>query len=323
VAKTTLVILTHNRRAQLLRTVGRSLALRERAPVIVVDNASSDGSAQAVRRAFPDVRVIELGRNRGAAARNLGVCAATTPYVAFSDDDTTWCAGSIARGEALLEAHPRIAALTARVVVGPRRELDPACAVMAASPLPREDLPGPSLLGFLAGAVLFRREAFLRCGGYEERFFIGGEEALLALDLVAAGWRLVYAEDMTVLHEPSPIRDSGSRRIHVARNALWVAWMRRSARVAGSRTLWALRDAEGRAALGQAVRGFAWALSRRRPLPPDVEAWCRWVDRTEPGGEKKTPTMGFATGFPHAEKAKLAAHSARRSRATARGRGAY
>ncbi|HZZ95025.1 MAG TPA: glycosyltransferase [Usitatibacter sp.] len=318
-AKTTLVILTYNRRAQLLRTVESSLALPERPPVIVVDNASGDGSAAAVRRAFPAARVVDAGRNRGAAARNLGAHAAATPHVAFSDDDTTWCAGSIARGEALLDAHPRIAALTARVLVGARREIDPACAIMAASPLPREDLPGPSLLGFLAGAVLFRRDAFLALGGYEERFFIGGEEALLALDLVAAGWRVVYADDMAVVHEPSALRDPAARDMHLARNALWVAWMRRPARVAGLLTWLALRDAQGRQALRLAVRGLPWVLARRRMLPRDVEAWRRRLDGIE-RQVQQTPTMGVATGLPHAEKATVPAHSPAGSRLTASGR---
>ena len=100
---------------------------------------------------------------------------------------------------------------------------------MANSPLPADGLPGPSLLGLLAGATVFRRDAFLGAGGYDPRFFLGGEEALLALDLVAGGWVLVYAGDLTVHHYPSAQRDASSRRRLLARNRLWVAWLRRPA----------------------------------------------------------------------------------------------
>ena len=82
------VIATQDRRPSLLRTIERLLALPEQPPVIVVDNGSSDGSAQAVRSAFPQVDVVGLDRNLGAPARNIGVRRATTPYVPFADDDS-------------------------------------------------------------------------------------------------------------------------------------------------------------------------------------------------------------------------------------------
>ena len=62
---------------------------------------------------------------------------------------------------------------------------------MAAAPLGRDpDLPGPSILGFLACAVVVRRSAFLDVGGFDDVVFFGGEEERVALDLAAAGWGL-------------------------------------------------------------------------------------------------------------------------------------
>jgi len=77
----TVVVVTLNRRNELLRSLPR-----HEAPVVCVDNGSHDGAA-GVRRALPDVRVVERPRNRGAAARTIGVELASTPYVAFADDD--------------------------------------------------------------------------------------------------------------------------------------------------------------------------------------------------------------------------------------------
>lgn len=289
-ARVSLVILSYNRAEQLLRTVARSAALPERPPIVVVDNGSADGSAQRVRAAFPHVRLIALPRNFGAAARNVGAGVAATPYVAFGDDDTAWEPGSLARAAGLLDAHPRIALLCARVLVGARRREDPVCRAMAQSPLPADGLPGPALLGFRAGACVMRRAAFFKVGGFEPRFLIGGEEALIALDLASRGWSLVYAPQLTVQHDPSPQRDAALRRRLLLRNALWTAWLRRpwpGALRQTARLLWAaMPQPELRAGTWEALRGLPWALWRRRAVPPAVEAWCRLLEEAEAAGAR-------------------------------------
>jgi GT2 family glycosyltransferase len=277
--RVSVVVLTHNRAPELARTLAHTLALPERPPVIVVDNGSGDGTAAMVAARFPEVRLIRLRENFGAAARNVGARSAATRYVAFCDDDTAWAPGSLALAEALLDDHPRVAALSARVLVGAERREDPACAAMAASPLPSWDLPGRAVVGFLAGASVFRRDAFLDAGGYEPRFFIGGEEALLAYDLLARGWRIVYSDRLTVHHHPSSYRDAGARRRLLLRNALWVAWLRRpfpSALARTLRVLWAgLPDRAAIAGCVDALRGLPWVLRNRRVIPPHVEAMRR------------------------------------------------
>ncbi len=277
--RVSVVILTYNRAAELARTLAHTLALPEKPAVIVVDNGSSDGTAGMVRARFPGARLIRLAENHGAAARNVGARSARTPYVAFCDDDTGWAAGSLALAERLLDEHPRVAVLSARVLVGRERRDDPACAAMAASPLPSAGLPGRAVVGFLAGASVFRRDAFLAAGGYEPRFFIGGEEALLAYDLLSAGWHIVYNDRLTVHHHPSPYRDARGRRRLLARNALWVAWLRRPLPAALRRTLrvfWSgLPDRAAIAGCMDALRGLPWVLRNRRVIPPHVEALRR------------------------------------------------
>ena len=75
----TVVVITRNRREELLRTLGLLAALPERPPVIVVDNGSADGTAAAVRQAHPQVHVIAARRNLGAVGRNLAVRRVTHP----------------------------------------------------------------------------------------------------------------------------------------------------------------------------------------------------------------------------------------------------
>ncbi|MEU4385604.1 glycosyltransferase [Promicromonospora sp. NPDC023805] len=63
--------------------------------MILVDNGSADGSVDAVAAAHPDVTVIRLPRNVGAAVRTVGVRAARTQFVAFADDDSWWAPGAL------------------------------------------------------------------------------------------------------------------------------------------------------------------------------------------------------------------------------------
>jgi len=275
------VVLTHNRRDELLGTLARLTALPARRPIIVVDNDSSDGTREAIVRRFPEVALLHAGGNLGAAGRNLGIHAARTPYVALADDDTWWTEPALRRGAELLDAHARLAVVTAQVLVGVDAHADPACAVMATSPLaPDATLPGPRLLGFLAGASMVRRQAVLDVGGFEPRLFLGSEEVLLGADLAAAGWSAVYAGDVVVHHHPSRLRDSPLRRRLIARNDLWFAWRRLPLGIAITATLAALwrsaRHREARAALVAALAGLPWALATRRRLPERVlDDWRR------------------------------------------------
>ncbi|HEX2312720.1 MAG TPA: glycosyltransferase family 2 protein, partial [Thermomonospora sp.] len=109
--RVTVVIATRDRRGELVRTLKTLTALPEEPAIVVVDNASADGTADAVRAEFPAVRVLRLPRNRGAVARTLGVRAAGTPYVAFSDDDSWWEPGALATAAKLFDEHPRLGLL--------------------------------------------------------------------------------------------------------------------------------------------------------------------------------------------------------------------
>lgn len=100
-----IVVLTRNRREELRRTLERLVSLPRRYAIIVVDNGSEDGSADAIEREFPQAQVLRAGANLGAAGRNLGVARVTTPYVAFCDDDTWWAPEALARAADILDRH--------------------------------------------------------------------------------------------------------------------------------------------------------------------------------------------------------------------------
>jgi GT2 family glycosyltransferase len=282
-ARVTVVMITNNRRVEVLHSLAQLTCLPEQPSIVLVDNGSTDGTALAVALKFPHVTILDLGANLGAAGRTLGVRQADTPYIALCDDDTWWEPGALAHAADIFDATPQLAIATARVLIGPEEREDPTCQAMLRSPLPREPgMPGPALLGFLAGASVVRRSAFLSVGGFAPHVFLGGEEELLAADLAAAGWWLCYVPALIVHHYPSQRRDVASRRRHLVRNALWFAWMRRPLAGALRRTLAVLRAVPSdRAALqgfASALIGLPWVLRQRRVLPPEIEYRLRLLD---------------------------------------------
>jgi GT2 family glycosyltransferase len=271
------VVITHQRRDELLLALSRLRSLPEQPHVVVVDNGSTDGTADAVRAQHPEVELIASPENLGAVGRNLGVARLETPYVAFCDDDTWWEPGSLRAAAEVFDAHPRLAVATARILVEPGGTEDPIVAELRDSPVVGADwLPGPALGSFLAGASVLRREAFTEVGGFSERLWLGGEEELMAGDLAARGWELCYLPELTVHHQASTARDPHRRRADGIRNTLWTTWLRRPLRPALRRTVHLLRtvprDRVTARGLRQAVRGLPWVLRERRVLPPHAEA---------------------------------------------------
>ncbi|MDT0261629.1 glycosyltransferase family 2 protein [Jatrophihabitans lederbergiae] len=271
----TVIIATRDRWQQLRRSLPH-----HEGPVILLDNGSSDGSPALVREHFPQVQVVELGRNRGACARNVGVARALTDYVAFADDDSWWAPGALDEAARLFDAHPRMALLAARILVGESDRLDPTCLEMAASPLGTEpDLPGPSVLGFLACGAVLRRDAFLAVGGFDDVVFFFGEEERVALDLAAAGWGQAYVDSVVAHHHPAAGADRSGRAALAVRNRVLTAVLRRPWRVVATVVSTELR--RGRSGINgvtAALTRLPAAIRQRRVLPAPTEAHRRLLD---------------------------------------------
>jgi N-acetylglucosaminyl-diphospho-decaprenol L-rhamnosyltransferase len=291
--RVSVVVITHNRRDELHRTLERLATLPEQPRVVVVDNASADGTAAMVRSRHPDVTLLTPGENLGAVGRNLGVEHVDSPYVAFCDDDTWYDPGALRRAADLLDAHPTLAVVTASIMVEPDGRLDDICLEMARSPLDRTPgLPGHPLLSFMAGVSIVRREAFLAAGGFSARLWLGGEEELLASDMVLAGWHMSYVPDVVAHHLASRMRDSHLRRRHGIRNTLWFTWLRRPLPSALRRTARLLvrlpRDRVTAAGIADAVRGAPWVLRERHPVPAAMERGYRLLEEMQlNGGARK------------------------------------
>jgi GT2 family glycosyltransferase len=200
--------------------------------VIVVDNGSSDGSLEYLREAHPDVRAISLGQNTGFAhAANCGIRAAQAEFVALVNTDVVLSPDWLARLTRALD-EPGIGSVACKMLsledrdrvydAGDILRRDGACEQRGrfARDDGRWDVPG-EVFGACAGAALYRREALLELGGFDERYFAYLEDVDLALRLALRGWRCRY-EPAVALHAggASASQLPGGPERLVARNTL-------------------------------------------------------------------------------------------------------
>lgn len=192
------------------------------AEVFVVDNASSDGSVDAVRAAFPQVKVIENPKNAGfGAANNQALSQATGEYLLLLNSDAFPRPGAIAALIDCLRSNPRAAA------VGPRllnkdgtlqrscyKFPSPARAwlenLWMSALLPQHPLIGDyqqwahdeeRVVDFVIGAcMLVRREAYVDVGGFDEGFFMYAEETDWQRRMADQGWQVHFTPTAEVVH---------------------------------------------------------------------------------------------------------------------------
>lgn len=184
-----IVIASYNRRAVVLHTLERIAALPDRIDgleIIVVDNASTDGTAAALR-GRAGVRLLQLRENLGSCAKARGVAAARGEFLLFLDDDSYPDAGALQAMVARFAGAPDLGALGFRVRLENGQE--------ECSALPHV---------FVGCGVGLRAKAVRGVGGLDASFFMQAEEYDLAWRLLGDGWRVEIATDLFVEHLKSP-----------------------------------------------------------------------------------------------------------------------
>ena len=187
------------------------------AEIVVLDNASEDGSADAVRERFPDVRLIAQQFRAGFGANHNTVIKATTRrYVYVLNEDTTSDDWGFERMVAFLDSHPRVAALGPRLVYPDGKPQDSAwrfptplvsalgLVTLGKAGVKQSRGDAPRSVDWLTGAaLLLRREALDEVGLFDEDFFLYSEEVDLQVRLRRAGWDIRFFPDVTVVHHES------------------------------------------------------------------------------------------------------------------------
>ena len=226
--KVSVIIVNYNGR-HLLGELFESLARQTRPAdeVIMVDNASTDGSAEYVRQRFPLVKVIEALTNTGfAEGNNIGVASAQGDYVALSNSDTVLDERWLAELMQVLEADDRIGAGV------PKISLDASCTRIGQAGAEFNNLGNlwgrgcnqpdngqfdtvTEVPGLTACSVMLRREVFEGEPLFDPSFFMYYEELDLTLRLRARGYSIVYVPTAIVYHKLMQSMKKASRRPHL------------------------------------------------------------------------------------------------------------
>jgi len=179
---------------------------------LVVDNGSSDGSVDHLRRRWPEVGVVEWPRNRGfATAVNEGFRRARGDFVALVNNDVELDPGWLQATVSALEKHAEAASIASRLLEWERRNMldgtgdlvgwDGYCMRrgQGEKDIGQYSEPGP-VVSACAAAALYRRTAFDDVGPFDESFFAYVEDIDWGLRAQLAGWRCHYEPTAVAYH---------------------------------------------------------------------------------------------------------------------------
>ena len=254
-----IIVVSYNTRADLLACM-ESLHVprpRDLHRIVVVDNASTDGSAEAVRAGWPDVDVVALDRNAGfAAANNVGFARTAAPLVLLLNSDTIVPplaidrlvdrlleSGATAAGPKLVdgEGWPELSygpMLTPVAEFQQRRRVRRASGRDTAARVFAEALvSGEREVDWVSGACLLtKRDAAVEAGLLDERYFMYEEDVDFCAAIRARGGRILFTPVSTVTHlRGRSVRAAGAGPSHYDRSHLafyekhhpaWARWLR-------------------------------------------------------------------------------------------------
>lgn len=224
-APVSVIIVNYNTGTLLQACLQNLMTLNEAAEIIVVDNASSDGSAQLVQSQFPAVKLICLPENRGlTVASNLALAAAQHEFLLYLGSDAFPSPGVIEGMATYLQENPTVGIATAALRL---RDGTPDMDAHRGFPTPwaslthfsglnklfprsrlfnqyflgGQDLSRPHEIDLCISHFLFtRRSLFAAIGPWDEDFFLYGEDVDLCYRTKAAGYQIMYLPQFTATH---------------------------------------------------------------------------------------------------------------------------
>lgn len=243
-AEVTVVIVAHSVRHELERCLA---SIAEHAgvatDVILVDNASTDGTREWVRRAHPQVDLVALPENIGVAARDHGLRRSSSRYTMFLDSDAALTPGALPAMVEALDRHESWGLLGPKLVhddgslqLSCRRYPPALLPLLRRPPLDRFFEDGRTVrrylmadfgydrtrrvLYVLGACQLFRTSLARRAGPFDDRVFLGWDDADWCFRIRDAGGEVVYFPDATVVHsyrrltKQQPVSRAALRQLH-------------------------------------------------------------------------------------------------------------
>ncbi|HLA69653.1 MAG TPA: glycosyltransferase family 2 protein [Bacteroidota bacterium] len=205
--------------------------------VILVDNGSTDGSLDFVRRNFPKVKVLRLEKNTGFAfATNRGIVQTSSPYIALLNNDIELEAKWLQNMVDVLKNHPQAGATACKMLnFFDRGIIDAAGDVLTRAITAEARGHGEQdfgqydmadyVFGPCAGAAVYRREVFDQIGFFDERFFAFYEDIDLDFRMQSGGWKVMYVPSAVCFHKRGATVRTMQRmavKLHVRNSILFV-----------------------------------------------------------------------------------------------------
>lgn len=214
--KASFVLVNYNRKDEVLITITKSKELIKNNlndyEIVIVDNASTDGSANAIKSIHPDVVLIENKINTGAPAWNLGFEKAKGDYFIIIDDDSHIEYG-LEEALTYLDKNTEVGVLALNVVSGP----------YTSKMWNWKD--GQDLVGFIGCGAILRRETYEKVGGYADWMFLYVNEWEYGLRVINAGYKVRYFENSIVQHRASAVNRTSKRfRVFVTKHELGIVY---------------------------------------------------------------------------------------------------
>jgi N-acetylglucosaminyl-diphospho-decaprenol L-rhamnosyltransferase len=208
------------------------------AEIIVVDNASTDGSVEMVRAEFPDARLMVNAINRGyTGGNNDGIAAATGRHVLILNPDTEIVGDALAALVQYADAHPEVGVIGPQLLnpdgsVQSSRRRFPTLMTGLFESTWLQSLTPPSVLhgyfvkdrsdtetqkvDWVVGAcLLVRREVIAQVGALDEGFFMYSEEIDWCRRIKQAGWKVVYLPAAQVIHHAGKSSEQAVAQRHI------------------------------------------------------------------------------------------------------------
>lgn len=202
--------------------------------VIVVDNASSDGSCRLIEERYPEVRLLRLDANLGfSGGCNAGIRIAQGEIIALLNTDAEADARWLEALADVLNRHPEAGSAASKMLLHDRRDVINS----AGDFFGWDGIPGNRgvweldagqyaaetwVFGACGGAAAYRRQMLDEIGLFDESFFMYCEDVDLAWRAQLAGWRCIYAPDAIVYHRLSATGGGALSSFLTGRNTLYV-----------------------------------------------------------------------------------------------------
>ena len=220
----TIVIVSYNCRQALQTCLLTLTSGGDSPPILIVDNASTDGTTEMIARDFPTIQLLQNTKNHGfAAGCNQGIRACASDFILLLNPDTMLRPATLRKLTDTMRAHPDIGACGPRVLntdgtLQPSCRRFPTLGAMVCDELGLGRLfPHSRRLAkyrmngwhhdetrqvdqLMGSCLLLRRAALEHIGLLDERFFLYFEEVDLCQRLYQTGWRVVFVADVTVTH---------------------------------------------------------------------------------------------------------------------------